>query len=91
MQTAQLCTYKEDVQLTLQNIEGLFDDSQQVSIPTTITLLEIGLEEIAKTWGILLGYEKNLLESIIKELIVALEGEFGRSPSTFVELLEVIE
>lgn len=53
----------EGVQLALQNAERLFNDSQQVSIPTRVALLEIGLEEIAKTWGILLGYEKDLLEN----------------------------
>ncbi len=53
----------EGVQLALQNAERLFNDSQQVSIPTRVALLEIGLEEIAKTWGILLGYEKNLLKN----------------------------
>jgi hypothetical protein len=52
----------EGVQLALQNAERLFSDSQQVSIPTKVALLEIGLEEIAKTWGILLGYEKNLFD-----------------------------
>jgi hypothetical protein len=53
----------EGVQLALQNAERLFNDSQQVSIPTRVALLEIGLEEIAKTWGILLGYEKNLFDN----------------------------
>lgn len=52
----------EGVQLALQNAERLFSDSQQVSIPTKVALLEIGLEEIAKTWGMLLGYEKNLFD-----------------------------
>lgn len=53
----------EGVQLALQNAERLFNDSQQVSIPTRVALLEIGLEEITKTWGILLGYEKNMFEN----------------------------
>jgi hypothetical protein len=53
----------EGAQLALQNAERLFNDSQQVSIPTRVALLEIGLEEIAKTWGILLGYEKNLFDN----------------------------
>ncbi|SJK85223.1 hypothetical protein [Cuniculiplasma divulgatum] len=52
----------EGVQLALENAERLFNDSQQVSIPTKVALLEIGLEEIAKTWGIFIGYEKNLFE-----------------------------
>lgn len=53
----------EGVQLALQNAERLFNDSQKVSIPTKVSLLEIGLEEIAKTWGILLGYEKTLFNN----------------------------
>jgi len=53
----------EGVRLALQNAERLFKDSQLVCIPTRVALLEIGLEEIAKTWGILLGYEINLLDN----------------------------
>lgn len=52
----------EGVQLVHQNAESLFNDSQKVSIPTKVALLEIALEEIAKTRGILLGYEKNLFD-----------------------------
>ncbi len=51
----------EGAQLAIENSERLFSDSQNVSTPTKIALLEIGLEEIAKAWGIILGYESNNL------------------------------
>lgn len=47
----------EGVQLALQNAERLFYDSQNVSIPTKVALLEIGLEEVAKAWGLALSFE----------------------------------
>ncbi|MGC8483923.1 MAG: hypothetical protein ACP5OE_09810, partial [Thermodesulfobium sp.] len=52
----------EGAQLALQNAERLFIDSQNVSIPTQVALLEIGLEEVAKAWGILFNFEKNLFD-----------------------------
>lgn len=49
----------EGVQLAIENSERLFNDSNNVSTPTKFALLEIGLEEIAKAWGIILAYESD--------------------------------
>ncbi len=63
----------EGAQLALNNAERLLIDSKNVSIPTKVALLEIGLEEIAKAWGIILNFEKvlfdqntNALETFLK-------------------------
>ena len=48
----------EGVELCIQNAERLFFDSQSVSIPTKASLLELGLEEISKAWGLLMSFEK---------------------------------
>ena len=65
----------EGGQLAIENSERLFNDSQNVSTPTQFALLEIGLEEIAKAWGIILSYEfnsikenRNFLDAYIKKL-----------------------
>ena len=52
----------EGAQLAVNNAERLLNDSKNVSIPTMVALLEIGLEEIAKAWGIILNFEKVLFE-----------------------------
>ncbi|MHB1507087.1 MAG: hypothetical protein ACYCUZ_03405 [Cuniculiplasma sp.] len=52
----------EGIQLCLQNAERLFVDSQKVSLPTKVALLELGLEEISKAWGLLLSFEKKNLD-----------------------------
>ncbi len=48
----------EAVQLTIQNAKRLFEDSKNVSIPTEFALLELGLEEVAKAWGMVMTFEK---------------------------------
>lgn len=54
----------EAVQLVIQNAERLLDDSENVSNPTKFSLLEIGLEEIAKAWGLLMILEKSSLDEM---------------------------
>lgn len=46
----------EGIQLCVQNAERLFQDSQSTSTPTKTALLEIGLEEVSKAWGILIYF-----------------------------------
>ena len=41
----------EGAQLAVHNSERLSIDSKNVSIPTKVALLEIGLEEISKAWA----------------------------------------
>ena len=48
----------DGIQLCIQNAERLLVDSHKVSIPTKMALLELGLEEISKAWGLLLTFEK---------------------------------
>ena len=48
----------EAIELTLQNAERLLDDSKHVSTPTKFALLEIGLEEVSKAWGMIMAFEK---------------------------------
>lgn len=48
----------EAIQLMIQNAERLLDDSQNVSIPTKFALLEIGIEEVSKGWGMVMTFEK---------------------------------
>ena len=50
----------EGAQLCVQNAERLFQDSQSTSTPTKTALLEIGLEEVSKAWGILMIFEKKI-------------------------------
>jgi len=64
----------EGAQLAIQNTERLLFDSQKVSIPTKVTLLEIGLEEVAKAWGILLSFEKDLIGKNEEHIDVFLES-----------------
>ncbi|KQB35282.1 hypothetical protein [Acidiplasma aeolicum] len=52
----------EGAQLGILNVERLFKDSQNVSIPTRFAFLEIALEEVAKVWGIILNFENNLFD-----------------------------
>ena len=58
----------EGAQLAVHNAERLLNDSKNVSIPTKVALLEIGLEEIAKAWGIILNFEKILFDKNSKAL-----------------------
>jgi hypothetical protein len=64
----------EGVQLAIQNTERLLSDSQKVSIPTKVALLEIGLEEVAKAWVILLSFEKDLIGKNEEHIDVFLES-----------------
>ena len=64
----------EGAQLAIQNAERLFFDSQKVSIPTKVALLEIGLEEISKAWAILLSFEKDLIDKNEEHIDVFLES-----------------
>jgi len=64
----------EGAQLAIQNAERLFFDSQKVSIPTKVALLEIGLEEISKAWVILLSFEKGLRDKNDDKIDVFLES-----------------
>ena len=52
----------EAIQLCILNAERLLDDSQNVRIPTKMALLELGLEEISKAWGLLLTLEKKIFD-----------------------------
>jgi hypothetical protein len=58
----------EGAQLAVNNAERLLNDSKNVSIPTKVALLEIGLEEIAKAWGIILNFEKILFDQNLNAL-----------------------
>ena len=58
----------EGAQLAVHNAERLSIDSKNVSIPTKVALLEIGLEEIAKAWGIILNFEKILFDQNLNAL-----------------------
>jgi len=64
----------EGAQLAIQNAERLFFDSQKVSIPTKVALLEIGLEEISKAWAILLSFEKGLIDKNDEQIDVFLKA-----------------
>lgn len=52
----------EAIQLCILNAERLLDDSQNVRIPTKMALLELGLEEISKAWGLLLTFAKQTFD-----------------------------
>ena len=52
----------EAIELMIQNAERLLDDSKQVSIPTKFALLEIGLEEVSKAWGMRFTFQKILAD-----------------------------
>lgn len=62
LKIAALPVTLEGAQLAIQNADRLFKDSQTVSIPTKVALLEIGLEEVAKGWAIILSYEIKRLD-----------------------------
>ncbi len=47
----------EGIQICIQNAERLRLDSQNVSPPTEMALLELGLEEISKAWILLMRFE----------------------------------
>jgi len=64
----------EGLQLAIQNAERLLSDSQKVSIPTKVALLEIGLEEVAKAWVILLSFEKDLFDKNEEQSDILLEA-----------------
>jgi hypothetical protein len=64
----------EGLQLAIQNTERLLSDSQKVSIPTKVALLEIGLEEVAKAWVILLSFEKDLFDKNEEQSDILLEA-----------------
>ena len=52
----------DGIQLCILNAERLHVDSHNVSIPTKMALLELGLEEISKAWGLLLAFEKQTFD-----------------------------
>jgi hypothetical protein len=63
----------EAIELMIQNAERLLDDSKHVSTPTKFALLEIGLEEVSKAWGIILTFDiisvdknPNFFEALLK-------------------------
>ena len=58
----------EGAQLAVHNAERLSIDSKNVCIPTKVALLEFGLEEIAKAWGIILNFEKILFDQNLNAL-----------------------
>ena len=47
----------ESLQLCLNNAERLFEDSQNVSVPSAFALLEISMEETSKALGLLMAFE----------------------------------
>lgn len=64
----------EGSQLCLENAERLFDDSQDVSLPTAFALLEISLEETSKALGLLMAFEMK---------------QFNENPNTLQRFMEL--
>ena len=52
----------ESVQIYIENVTRLTEDSSKVSTPTRFALLELALEELAKAWAILFSIEIKTFE-----------------------------
>ncbi|MEM4005881.1 MAG: hypothetical protein QXM43_09685 [Desulfurococcaceae archaeon] len=83
----------EGVQLCIQNAERLLSDSQNVSLPSKVALLEIGLEGISKAFGLLMMFEKiafdknpDLLQKCFKVLHIDSE-KYNEKIKEIVELI----